>query len=127
MQVTYAEVAEQALGPVGKTVVEIQLVLSQTGFCAAYIIFIYSTLPAIVPLSETSIVLVILPFQVRTTCGLSPGVAVGVAIVPPHRVRHTPVQHLLQHVQLGKNGQPVTVNSCWGAICRRFQETATID
>lgn len=71
MQVTYAEVAEQALGPVGKTVVEIQLVLSQTGFCAAYIIFIYSTLPGIVPLSEITIVLVILPFQVGATLGLA--------------------------------------------------------
>lgn len=67
MQVTYAEVAEQALGPVGKTVVEIQLVLSQTGFCVAYIVFIYSTLsPAVVPLSATSIVLLVLPLQVTS-------------------------------------------------------------
>lgn len=75
MQVTYAEVAEQALGPVGKTIVEIQLVLSQTGFCVAYIVFIYSTLsPAVVPLSATSIVLLVLPLQV-TSISLAPGLS----------------------------------------------------
>ena len=58
--------AEQALGPVGKTIVEVQLVLSQTGFCAAYIIFIYSTLKYILPLSEATIVFVVMPFQVRS-------------------------------------------------------------
>lgn len=62
---SYSEVAEQALGPVGKTVVEVQLVLSQTGFCAAYIIFIYKTVITLVPLSPSTIVLIVLPFQVR--------------------------------------------------------------
>eukprot|EP00892_Ulva_mutabilis_P009273 jgi/Ulvmu1/6718/UM030_0051.1 len=62
--VTYSEVAEHALGPVGKTVVEVQLVLSQAGFCIAYLIFIYKTLTPFLPLSATTIVVILLPFQV---------------------------------------------------------------
>ena len=63
---TYADVAEHTLGSVGKTVVEIQLVLSQTGFCAAYLIFIMETLPDLVPnVSGLTVVVCVLPFQVR--------------------------------------------------------------
>jgi amino acid permease len=65
MQVTYAEVAEHALGSTGRSVVEVQLVLSQSAFCAAYIIFIYETLPSVSSaISPWAVILTIVPLQV---------------------------------------------------------------
>lgn len=68
LQVTYAEVAEHALGSTGKTVVEVLLVLSQTGFCAAYVVFIYSTLPQVAPvLAPWAVIMIVVPLQVRAS------------------------------------------------------------
>lgn len=66
MQVTYADVAEQALGAAGKTVVEVLLVVSQTGFCVAYIIFVHDTLPNVIPsVSPWAVMAIVVPAQVR--------------------------------------------------------------
>jgi solute carrier family 36 (proton-coupled amino acid transporter) len=64
LQSTYSEVAEAALGPTGKTIVEIFLVLSQAGFCVAYIIFIFENLPFF-RLSPGAVTIIVLPLQVR--------------------------------------------------------------
>ena len=65
VQVTYADVAEHALGAAGKTVVEVLLVVSQTGFCVAYIIFIHDTLPVVFPaVSGWMVMAVVVPVQV---------------------------------------------------------------
>lgn len=64
MQKTYAEVAEAALGRSGRAIVNVFLVLSQTGFCVAYVVFIYKNLP-LLPLGKVGITLVVLPLQAR--------------------------------------------------------------
>ena len=64
VQRTYSEVAEAALGRWGRVLVETMLVLSQTGFCVAYVIFIYKNLP-LLPGGKYGITLAVLPFQVR--------------------------------------------------------------
>ncbi|XP_063729407.1 uncharacterized protein LOC134857014 isoform X2 [Symsagittifera roscoffensis] len=48
----YADVAEFALGYFGKLTVELSLVVSQTGFCCAYLIFIQENLTDFVPSIE---------------------------------------------------------------------------
>ncbi|XP_075240567.1 uncharacterized protein LOC142336005 [Convolutriloba macropyga] len=45
----YADVAEFTLGYCGKLIVELSLVVSQTGFCCAYLIFIQENLTDFVP------------------------------------------------------------------------------
>lgn len=65
VQVTYADVAEHALGAAGKTAVEVLLVVSQTGFCVAYVIFIHDTLPDVVPaVTGWMVMAIIVPVQV---------------------------------------------------------------
>jgi hypothetical protein len=66
VQASYSEVAEAAFGRPGKLAVDVFLVLSQTGFCVAYVIFIYGNLPlAIKEEDKTKIVLLVIPLQVR--------------------------------------------------------------
>merc|ERR1712226_489553 len=48
----YADVAEYTLGYYGKLMVELSLVVSQTGFCCAYLIFIQENLTDFVPSVE---------------------------------------------------------------------------
>jgi hypothetical protein len=64
VQSTYPQVAEAALGARGKAAVEAFLVLSQTGFCVAYVVFIYKNVP-LLELGKAATTLLILPFQAR--------------------------------------------------------------
>jgi amino acid permease len=65
VQVTYADVAEHALGAAGKMVVEVLVVVSQTGFCVAYVIFIHDTVPNLIPaVSPWMVMAIIVPVQV---------------------------------------------------------------
>jgi amino acid permease len=63
-------VAEAAFGRPGKIAVDVFLVLSQTGFCVAYVIFIYKNLPLVDHQAsigahvERAIVLFVILFQV---------------------------------------------------------------
>jgi hypothetical protein len=45
--------------------VEVLLVLSQTGFCVAYLIYVFGTLPPLLPFSGVTIILAVVPLQVR--------------------------------------------------------------
>lgn len=48
--IDYGDVGERALGKIGKVVVEIMIVVSQIGFCCAYLIFVSENLHSILPL-----------------------------------------------------------------------------
>lgn len=48
--IDYGDIGERALGKPGKVVVEIMIVVSQIGFCCAYLIFISENLHSIFPL-----------------------------------------------------------------------------
>jgi len=61
---TYSEVASASLGPRFKRVVELLLVISQTGFCVAYLIFIAQNLAPYTGASKAVHIIVIVPFLI---------------------------------------------------------------
>lgn len=66
--VTYADVGRHAAGVLGQRIVELALLVSQVGFCCAYLIFISENLSTYVPsVDKRLFLLVILPFQFMLT------------------------------------------------------------
>uniref|UniRef100_A0A061R4W6 Solute carrier family 36 (Proton-coupled amino acid transporter), member 1 n=1 Tax=Tetraselmis sp. GSL018 TaxID=582737 RepID=A0A061R4W6_9CHLO len=61
---TYSEVASMCLGPKFKRATELLLLVSQTGFCVAYLIFIATNLVPFTGAKKAVHVLVVLPFLV---------------------------------------------------------------
>lgn len=61
---TYSEVASACLGPRFKKATEMLLVISQTGFCVAYLVFISTNLAPFTGMAKSVHVLVIVPFLI---------------------------------------------------------------
>ncbi|RRT43313.1 hypothetical protein B296_00033645 [Ensete ventricosum] len=66
---SFGDLGLAVAGPVGRLAVDVMIVLSQSGFCVGYLIFISNTLTFLVPVSLPSLssgafyVLAVLPFQ----------------------------------------------------------------
>jgi len=68
---TYGDVAYEILGPVGKAVADILLVLLQGGVCAVQVDFVATTLSAFIPISQRILSALCLPVFLGLSCILS--------------------------------------------------------
>eukprot|EP01025_Chloroclados_australasicus_P021905 TRINITY_DN22838_c0_g2_i2.p1 TRINITY_DN22838_c0_g2~~TRINITY_DN22838_c0_g2_i2.p1 ORF type:complete len:437 (+),score=36.36 TRINITY_DN22838_c0_g2_i2:160-1470(+) len=75
--ISYSEVALHTLGPKGQKLVETLLVVSQTGFCVAYLVFISQNLASFTGVDDAVWVVLIVPFQLML------GMIRGVAALAP--------------------------------------------
>ncbi|XP_060565661.1 uncharacterized protein LOC132724732 isoform X2 [Ruditapes philippinarum] len=77
-EITYGDVGYQAIGHAGRMLVDMAIVISQTGFCCAYIIFITENLSAYFPNMKMQVWLLILlpPLSILTLARHLGGLAI---------------------------------------------------